>query len=120
MIGLARGIGALRGLRRVAVSFGSGAAAAAALPPLGVFPLLVVSFTVLVWLIDGCGRGRAAAAIGWWFGFGHFIAGLYWTGAALLSDPEKFAWMLPFAVLGLPAVLALFTALVHQWSSLRH
>ena len=111
MIGFARGIGALRGWRRVAVSFGSGAAAAAALPPLGVFPLLVVSFTVLVWLIDGCGRCRAAAAIGWWFGFGHFIAGLYWTGAALLSDPEKFAWMVPFAVLGLPAVLALFTAL---------
>ena len=111
MIRLARGVGALRGWRRVAVSFGSGVVAAAALPPLGAFPLLAVSFPVLVWLIDGCRRGREAVAVGWWFGFGHFIAGLYWTGAALLSDPEKFAWMVPFAVLGLPAVLALFTAL---------
>ena len=111
MIRLARGVAALRGWRRVAASFGSGIVAAAALPPLGVFPLLAVSFTVLVWLIDGCRRGRAAAAVGWWFGFGYFIAGLYWTGVALLSEPEKFAWMVPFAVLGLPAALALFTAM---------
>ena len=39
---------------------------------------------------------------------GHFVAGLYWTGTALLSEPEKFAWMVPFAVIGLPAVLGQF------------
>ncbi len=108
---LARGIAALQGWRRALASLGAGAVAAAALPPVGALPLLVVAFTVLVWLIDGCRRGRAALAVGWWFGFGHFVAGLYWTGTALLSEPEKFAWMVPFAVIGLPAVLALFTAL---------
>ena len=108
---LVRGVAGLRGWRRALASFGAGAIAAAALPPVGAVPLLAVAFTVLVWLIDGCRRGRAALAVGWWFGFGHFIAGLYWTGTALLTEPEKFAWMVPFAVLGLPAVLALFTAL---------
>ncbi len=109
---LARGLAALRGWRRVLASFGAGAVAAAALPPVGALPLLVVAFTTLTWLLEGCRRGRSALAVGWWFGFGHFIAGLYWTGTALLTEPEKFAWMVPFAVIGLPAVLAVFTALV--------
>ena len=109
---VARGVAALQGWRRALASLGCGAVAAAALPPVGAVPLLVVSFTGLVWLIEGCRRGRSALAVGWWFGFGHFVAGLYWTGTALLTEPEKFAWMVPFAVLGLPAGLAVFTALV--------
>ena len=109
---LGSGVAGLQGWRRALTAMGAGAVAAAALPPVGAVPLLVVAFTALVWLIDGCRRGRAALAVGWWFGFGHFIAGLYWTGTALLTEPEKFAWMVPFAVIGLPAGLAVFTALV--------
>ena len=48
---------------------------------------------------------------GWWFGFGYFVAGLYWIGYAFLVDAKTFGWLLPFAVLGLPAGLALFTGL---------
>jgi apolipoprotein N-acyltransferase len=74
-----------------------------------------LTFPVLVWLIDGSAGGRlggtlAAATAGWWFGFGYFVAGLYWTGNALLVDVKTFGAFLPFAVLGLPAYLALFTA----------
>src|SRR5207245_9906370 len=52
-----------------------------------------LSFPVLVWLIDGCGTGPlggllAAAGIGWWFGFGYFLAGLYWIGNAFLVDAK--------------------------------
>ena len=70
----------------------------------------------MVWLIDGAGAGRwrgvpAAAMTGWWFGLGYFVPGLYWIGYAFLVDAPTFAWLLPFAVLGLPAYLALFTAL---------
>ena len=36
--------------------------------------------------------------------------GLYWFAVALLTDPEKFAWMIPFAVLGLPAFFSLYYA----------
>src|SRR5438128_2961849 len=52
-----------------------------------------------------------AAVSGWWFGFGYFVAGLYWLGFAFLVDAKTFAWLLPFAVIGLPAGLAFFTAL---------
>ena len=48
---------------------------------------------------------------GFWFGLGYFVPGLYWIGYAFLVDASTFAWLMPFAVLGLPAYLALFTAL---------
>jgi apolipoprotein N-acyltransferase len=53
----------------------------------------------------------AAARDGWWLGFGFFVAGLWWLGAAFLVEPEQFAWAMPFAIFGLPAVLALFMGL---------
>ena len=50
----------------------------------------------------------AAAEIGWWFGLGYFMAGLFWVGEAFLVEAETFAVLLPFAVTLLPAGLALF------------
>jgi apolipoprotein N-acyltransferase len=84
--------------------------------PFNAWPVLFVTFPVLVWLIDGSAAGRWSGAInaaiaGWWFGFGFFVAGLYWIGYAFLVDAKTFAWLLPIAVSGLPAYLAIFTAL---------
>ena len=31
-------------------------------------------------------RARAAFGAGWWWGFGYFLAGLWWVGAACLVD----------------------------------
>ena len=53
----------------------------------------------------------AAAVAGWCFGFGFFVAGLYWVGYAFLVDAKTFGWLLPVAVGGLPAYLAIYTAL---------
>ena len=53
----------------------------------------------------------AAASAGWWFGFGYFLAGLYWLGHAFLVDAKTFGWLLPFAVTALPAAMAIYTAL---------
>jgi apolipoprotein N-acyltransferase len=47
---------------------------------------------------------------GWWFGFGYFLAGLYWIGNAFLVDAKIFGWLMPFAVVALPAGLACYTA----------
>ena len=63
--------------------------------------MLFVTLPVLVWLIDGSAAGRLggalAAAAGWWFGFGYFLAGLYWVGHAFLVDAKTFGWLLPIA-----------------------
>lgn len=104
------------GWRRAALALAAGAASALAMAPFHVWPILFVTFPLLIWLIDGAGAGRygrlvSAAASGWWFGFGYFVAGLYWMGIAFLVDAYTFAWLMPLAIVGLPACLALFTAL---------
>jgi apolipoprotein N-acyltransferase len=101
----------LGGWRAHAVSFLLGAGAALALPPVHAIPVLAVSFSGLIWQIDGAARGRTAFARGWWFAFGFFVAGLYWIAHALLTDPARYGWMIPFAVGGLAAYLALFPGL---------
>jgi apolipoprotein N-acyltransferase len=105
------------GWRRALIALVAGAASALAMPPFGLWPVLAFTFPVAVWLIDGAqgtGRGRsalAAAGIGFIFGFGYFLAGLWWIGSAFLVDPDVFGWLLPVAVAGLPALLAIITAL---------
>jgi apolipoprotein N-acyltransferase len=104
------------GWKRAAIALVAGALSALAMAPFNAWPVLFLTFPVAVWLIDGAGAGRlggvpAAAMAGWWFGLGYFVPGLYWIGYAFLVDASTFAWLLPFAILGLPAYLALFTAL---------
>jgi apolipoprotein N-acyltransferase len=104
------------GWRRGGIAFFAGAASALALPPFNAWPVLFLTFPVLVWLVDGSAAGRwrgfwTAAGAGWCFGFGYFLAGLYWVGYAFLVDAKTFGWLLPFAVGGLPAYLALYTGL---------
>ncbi|GGE29227.1 apolipoprotein N-acyltransferase [Agaricicola taiwanensis] len=106
------------GIARAITACAAGALGALAMAPIGAFPVLILSFAVLTWLIDGAGAAGgtsravfAAARSGWWFGFGYFLAGLWWTGAAFLVDAEAHAWLMPFAVIALPAGLAFFHAL---------
>jgi apolipoprotein N-acyltransferase len=103
------------GWKRAALALVAGALSALAMAPINAWPVLFLTFPVALWLIDGAGAGRwrgvpAAAMSGFWFGLGYFVAGLYWIGYAFLVDAPTFAWLMPFAVLGLPAYLALFTA----------
>jgi apolipoprotein N-acyltransferase len=108
------------GWRRRLIAFAAGASGVAALPPYSLFPLVAVALTVAVWLIDGSqdrgdgarawGSLRAAFGAGWWWGFGYFVAGLWWVGSAFLVEADKFAWALPLGVLGLPLGLAFFPA----------
>ena len=115
---------AARGWRRRLIALVAGAFGALALAPLDIGPALIVTMVVAVWLLDGCrgalsdlrsfsarvdgGALRQAFGAGWWLGFGYFLAGFWWLGAAFLIDPS-FAWALPIGVLGMPAMLAIFT-----------
>lgn len=108
------------GWTRRMIAFAAGAAGALALPPFDFAPAMAVPLTTAVWLIDGAAvRGarfsfaplRAAAGAGWWLGFGYFLAGLWWLGAAMLVEADQFAWAIPLVVIGLPGALALFPAI---------
>src|SRR5688572_1323020 len=117
---------ALTGWRRAATAFVAGAASVLAMAPFFLWGVLFVTFPVLVWLIDGAvaraaetpvpstrgaiRRALHAGIVGWWFGFGYFLAGLFWIGEAFLVEAERFAWLMPLAVTLLPGGLALFYA----------
>ncbi|UGA42925.1 apolipoprotein N-acyltransferase [Bradyrhizobium quebecense] len=103
------------GWKRVVLALAAGALSSLAMAPFNAWPVLFLTFSIAVWLIDGSAAGRwrgvpAAALSGFWFGLGYFVPGLYWIGYAFFVDADTFAWLTPFAVLGLPAYLALFTA----------
>ncbi|MBP1851306.1 apolipoprotein N-acyltransferase [Rhizobium halophytocola] len=117
MYRLAGSIMLLWGVKRASLAIVMGALAALALPPFSFPATLFVSFTVLVWLLDGTTGSadggilrsyRQAFVTGWLFGFGYFVAGLWWVGSALLVEADEFAWALPLAIVGLPALLAIF------------
>jgi len=102
------------GWRRALIAVTAGAVSSLAMAPFDLWPLLFLTFPILVWLVDGAAAGRLGGVVtafiaGWCFGFGYFVAGLYWIGNAFLVDAKVFGWLLPFAVAGLPAYLALYT-----------
>jgi apolipoprotein N-acyltransferase len=96
------------GWRRYLVLTFLGALGALALPPVHVVPAFCLGLWAIVWGIERAPSSRAAFATGWWVAFGYFLAGLYWIASALLVDPLKFGWMIPFIVGGLSALMAFF------------
>ena len=84
--------------------------------PFLLWPVLLISIPVLIWLLDGIAAERSALSArvlgafltGWSFGFGYFLASLYWIGQAFLVDAATYAWMMPIAVAALPAGMALY------------
>ena len=100
----------MTGWRRVVLAAGLGVLATASMPPFNFVVLLVPAFSGLAWLTGKASGRLAAFAVGWWFGFGFFVSGVYWTAISMLVKPGSHAWMIPFALFGLPAVLALFPA----------
>ncbi len=96
---------------RLLASAAFGAAAALALAPLYLWPLMVVGYSGFLWLLSGSIGWRPAFAIGWTFGIGYFLVGLHWVGHAFMVDAARFAWMMPFALFALAAGLGLFPGL---------
>lgn len=111
----------LEGWRRSGLALAAGAVSALSLAPYHFYPVLLITLPVLVWLLDGAvgeanrhgqmrlfGKVWPAARIGWLFGFGYFLTGFWWVGKAFLVDMDDFGYLMPFAVVVLPAGLALF------------
>ena len=95
-----------------------GACGALCMPPVFAFPLLIPAFAGLAYLAASAPSRARAFWDGWWWGLGFFACGLYWMCIALLTEPEKFAWLIPFTLIGLNGLLALFpavTMVVFHW-----
>jgi apolipoprotein N-acyltransferase len=118
MTGAATFLAGLRGAGRAIAAFILGAVSVLAFAPVHAWPVLFLTFGALVWLLDGCHvehgrlaeRLKTAATIGFCFGFGYFLAGLYWVAEAFLVEPWRHGWLLPFVMTALPGGMALFFA----------
>src|SRR5437899_1478234 len=105
IVALAERLRGLRGWRRRAAAFVAGALSVLAMAPFFAWPVLWITLPGLVWLLDTTqpssarswyhSREFAAAEIGWWFGLGYFVLGLFWVGEAFLVEAETFAVLLP-------------------------
>jgi apolipoprotein N-acyltransferase len=82
-----------------------------ALPPLHVFPLLFITLPGVLWLVQSAHNKKSAFFTGWWFGFGHWVVGIYWMAFSLLTEADKFWWLVPLAVFGLSGILGLYVGL---------
>ncbi|HXL99237.1 MAG TPA: apolipoprotein N-acyltransferase [Rhizomicrobium sp.] len=106
---------ALTGWRRFLFAFACGLLTVFSFAPFGIFPFLLIGFAALALLIDGARTHRrpvlSAAFVGWTWGFGYFLGGLYWVGYAFLVDAMAHAWQIPIVECVLPGGLALFPAL---------
>lgn len=114
------------GWRRALLLLIAGALAALSAAPLFLLPAMFIALPVLVWTLDGAERRKSLLGkifgptfrIGFWFGLGYFSASLHWLGAAFFVDGGWQLFAMPFAIVGLAAVLSIFWALGAAFSHL--
>jgi apolipoprotein N-acyltransferase len=113
MIRMMAWLRSLAGWRRQGVALLAGAGAALALPPYDLWPALPVAIPVLLLLLEGIAARswRASFLAGWSFGLGYFLVAFHWIGQAFLVDAATYLWMMPFAVGGLAAAMAIYWGL---------
>ncbi|PPR63176.1 MAG: Apolipoprotein N-acyltransferase, partial [Alphaproteobacteria bacterium MarineAlpha3_Bin7] len=108
----------IRGWKRNCLALSFGMLGVLALPPFLFLPLILVSLVVFNWILDGIlvkisDHSKAfvffqSFLTGWCFGLGFFLGGLYWVYNSFFVDPDKFAWLSPFAVLFLSSGMAVY------------
>ncbi|MFC6688155.1 apolipoprotein N-acyltransferase [Jhaorihella thermophila] len=93
---------------RLALAAVIGAVAALGLAPWGAWPLTLLGLAVLPALLTAAATPWQAAMLGWAFGAGYFLRALTWLVEPFFVDPDRYAWMAPFALGLMAGGLALF------------
>jgi apolipoprotein N-acyltransferase len=97
-------------MKFLGLSFLAGLVSALGFAPLGLWPLTLAAFAILVWLIETAPTLRAALGRGWWFGVGQFVLGLNWIATAFTYQAAMPAWLGWIAVVLLSFYLAIYPA----------
>lgn len=92
-------------------AFAAGALLTLSLPPVGFWPVIFLAYPLFYIAISTAVTVRQGAARGFCFGAGYFICGLYWISGALFVDIGMWWWVLPFSLIALPCVFAIYPAL---------
>src|SRR5688572_9150938 len=97
-------------MKFLAFAFVAGLVGALGFEPVGLWPLTLLSFAFLLWLVERAPGLRSALARGWWFGFGQFVLGLNWIATAFTYQAAMPAWLGWVAVVLLSLYLAIYPA----------
>jgi apolipoprotein N-acyltransferase len=97
-------------MKHLAFALLAGLVSALGFAPLHLWPLTILAFACLLWLIEDAPRLRSALARGWWFGVGQFVVGLNWIATAFTYQAAMPAWLGWVAVVLLSLYLAIFPA----------
>jgi apolipoprotein N-acyltransferase len=99
-----------RGLAGLVSSALAGACIVFALPPYSILPFALIAFALLAVLVRGA-SGCYAFGLGYSFGLGQFVPGLFWITESFQVEADRFGWLALPAVFGLSALLSVFPAL---------
>jgi apolipoprotein N-acyltransferase len=92
-----------------------GALSSYSLPPYNYFIINFITFSLFfIFIFNKKKRtpnNKSFFQYGWCFGFGYFLFGLYWIVISLTFD-QSFKFLIPVAVILLPALLAIFYGLM--------
>ena len=92
-----------------------GALSSYSLPPYNYFIINFITFSLFFIFIfkkkKRAFSNKSFFYYGWYFGFGYFLFSLYWVAISLTFDPN-FKFLIPVALILLPAFLAIFYGLI--------
>src|SRR5690606_36650108 len=91
-------------------AFGLGILSALALPPVHAVPVLLVTIPGLLAMLGAAPGWKRASVIGLFWGWVYFAVGLYWITYAILTEADRFWWLVPVAVPALSLPLGHFVA----------
>jgi apolipoprotein N-acyltransferase len=92
-----------------------GAISSYSLPPYNYFIINFITFSLFfIFIFNKKKRtlnNKSFFKYGWYFGFGYFLFSLYWIVISLTFD-QSFKFLIPFAIILLPAFLGIFYGLI--------
>ncbi len=94
------------------LAFLFGLISAISFAPISFLPAVIISVAGFFLLINNIHTNIRIFKIGFCYGFGYFLSGIYWVAISLLVDPLKFAWLIPFALIIIPSILSINFALM--------
>ena len=97
-----------------------GAVSSYSLPPYNYFIINFITFSLFFIFIFNkkkTSSNQSFFKYGWFFGFGYFLFSLYWIVISLTFD-QSFKFLIPVAIILLPAFLAIFYGLISYFFSI--
>jgi apolipoprotein N-acyltransferase len=92
-------------------AFAAGLVSATGFAPLDLWPVTLIAFALMMWLVSDAPNLRGALARGYVFGLGHFIVGLNWIAGAFRYQETMPVWLGWVAVVALAIYIAVYPAM---------